>query len=800
MTIAEGFQRLLGSTVEHRLHQYCHRLARIEGFEAAATAASDARLTEWSTLLRERMACDPAASGVTDELFAVVREAASRVLGERPYDEQIIAGLVLTEGAVAEMQTGEGKTLSAVAPVALSAFEGRGVHVLTVNDYLARRDAAWMGPLYNFLGLSVGFVQEGMSIADRQAAYGRDVTYLTAKEAGFDYLRDCLCLDPHDVVHRPFHFALVDEADSILIDEARIPLVIAGPVEDSESGLESMAEIARRFEPATQFDFAENRRNVYLTDAGVQRAEQLLGCGGLFDMDNIRELTNLQNALHAHYLLTRDVDYIVRDGSIELVDDFTGRVADRRQWPDGLQGAIEAKEGVEVRREGMVLGSITVQHFLASYPRLAGMTATAVPAAEELHSTYELSVVVIPPHRRCRRIDHDDRIFSHREAKESSLVEEISRVHRQGRPVLVGTASVAESEALSSRLEAAAVPCQVLNAKQDQREAEVIAEAGAVGAVTISTNMAGRGTDIRLGGRRQTECDRVVELGGLYVIGTNRHESLRVDRQLRGRAGRQGDPGSSRFFISFEDPLIERYGIAELLPARQRQVRRRDPISSPVVRRTIATGQRIVEGESFAIRRRLWRYSELMDRQRSWMQTRRRSLLRGDKKPGLLRRRCPEPWAAALEKVGEDGLSEIERRITLLMIDRCWSDYLALMTSVRDGIHVVGLVGKDPLAEFYRETGEAFEDLQVRVEEAVVETFGRVMITDRGVDWEKEGLLGPSSTGTYLVNDTPFGANPLRSLANRPGLALFGVLVLGPLLFLWGIREHWRKRRGRKCR
>jgi preprotein translocase subunit SecA len=292
----------------------------------------------------------------------------------------------------------------------------------------------------------------------------------------------------------------------------------------------------------------------------------------------------------------------------------------------------------------------------------------------------------------------------------------------------------------------------------------------------------------------------VVELGGLYVIGTNRHESLRVDRQLRGRAGRQGDPGSSRFFISFEDPLIERYGIAELLPARQRQVRRQDPISSPVVRRTIATGQRIVEGESFAIRRRLWRYSELMDRQRSWMQTRRRSLLRGDKKPGLLRRRCPEPWAAALEKVGEDGLSEIERRITLLMIDRCWSDYLALMTSVRDGIHVVGLVGKDPLAEFYRETGEAFEDLQVRVEEAVVETFGRVTITDRGIDWEKEGLLGPSSTWTYLVNDTPFGANPLRSLANRPGLALFGVLVLGPLLFLWGIREHWRKRRGRKCR
>ena len=488
----------------------------------------------------------------------------------RPFDVQVMAAIALHQGKLAQLATGEGKTLVAVMPAALHALAGRGVHVLTANDYLARRDAAWMGAAYRFLGLTAASVTAPLDRADRQAAYAADITYVTAKEAGFDFLRDHTVTDPSHVVQRPFHYAIVDEADFILIDEARVPLVIAGETAAPPVPYQRIAAAVRALTPGTDFRIDEHERNVTLTDAGFRHAQALLGCGPLHDPAQQLTLAAIHVALHAEALLVRDRDYIVRAGRIEIVDEFTGRVADNRRWPHGIQPAVEAKEGVEVRPEGAVLGSIPIQHFVRLWPRLAGMTATAVPAAGEFREFYGLTTVVFPPHRPCRRVDEPDVVFTHRDAKVRALAAEIARVQASGRPVLVGTASVAESEALVRALRARRVKCHVLNARHDAREAAIIARAGMPGAVTISTNMAGRGTDIVLGGGDPALRERVAALGGLYVIGTNRHESRRVDDQLRGRAGRQGDPGSSRFFISLEDDLISRYGVMGLIPRARR--------------------------------------------------------------------------------------------------------------------------------------------------------------------------------------------------------------------------------------
>ena len=536
---------LLGRPVEFDLSHDRALLVRIDELESGFGGRSDKELAEESRILKRRVQDGTEPGLLVAEAFALSREAARRAIGQRPFDVQILAGLAIHRGRIAELATGEGKTLAAVAPAYLHALLGRGVHVLTFNDYLARRDARWMGPVYERLGLSVGYVQEGMMPTERRRAYRCDVTYVTAKEAGFDYLRDGLALDDSEQVHRPFHFAIVDEADSILIDEARIPLVIAGDAGQSPNlaGPERMAAVARQLLPKIDYDTDEYQHNIALTEAGIARAEGLLGCGDLYASENLARLAQLRNALHAQCLLARDVDYVVRAGRVELVDDFTGRVADKRQWPDGLQAALEAKEGVQRQPEGRILGSVTLQHFLRQYPQLAGMTATAQPAAEELEQLYGLRVTVVPTHRPMIRVDDPDVVFTDQDAKRAALVGEIAGVHATGRPVLVGTASVGESERLADELRAKGVPGEVLNARNDEREAEIVAHAGAVGAVTISTNMAGRGTDIRLGGPDDHAADRekVVALGGLYVIGTNRHASLRIDQQLRGRAGRQGD-------------------------------------------------------------------------------------------------------------------------------------------------------------------------------------------------------------------------------------------------------------------
>jgi preprotein translocase subunit SecA len=778
------------------LEPYRRQLEEIDALEVEMRSLGDEPLRELGRRLGKRARSGEPLDDLLAETFAVVRETSRRLLGLRSFRVQLAGGIALHQGKVAEMATGEGKTLAAVAPMLLNALTGRGAHLLTFNDYLARRDAAWMGPIYEFLGLSVGVVQESMSTEERQRAYSCDVTYLTAKEAGFDLLRDGLCLETEDRVLRPFHFALVDEADSILIDEARIPLIIAGAVDSDSPGLAHLAEVVRRLSPKVDFDTDEYDHNIFLTDRGAGQVERILDRGSLFTPENASLLAAVRNALHAEYLLRRDVDYIVRRGTVELVDEFTGRVAENRRWPNGLQAAVEAKEGLNLGSDGRILGSITLQHFLKLYPRLCGMTATARSSREELRQLYGLEVAVIPPNRPCIRADLPDLIFTHREARDRAVVAEIARVHAGGRPILVGTTSVAESEDLSSELRRRGVACRVLNAKNDEKEAAIVAEAGRLGAVTISTNMAGRGTDILLGGPTERDRDRVVALGGLYVIGTHRHESRRIDRQLRGRAGRQGDPGSSRFFISLEDDLLQRYGIERLIPRKLVPAPVDTPIESTVVRGEVERAQRIIEGECFDIRKRLYSYSEILEKQREYIQSWRQAVLEARMPLDLLEGRCDDRRKEILARgVGLAVLRDVERRLTLLVIDRCWREYLTEMQTLRDEVVLVTLDGRQPLAEFYRTAIRAFESLLERIDDSIVETFSALEVTPQGVDWKALGLQGPSATWTYLVSDSVFGNNVLLGLANRASIGLWGALALGPVLFLWGLYQHWQRRR-----
>jgi preprotein translocase subunit SecA len=784
----------LGSSTVFDLASYRRRLAEMGPWAGRLARASDRDLRDRSREIRTRARGGTPLDDLEVEAFALVREAAARTLGLGPFDVQVLAALAMQRGHLVEMQTGEGKTLAAIFPAFLRALGGRGVHVLTFNDYLARRDAAWMGPLYRFLGLTVSAVQEGMSPGQRRRAYAADVTYVTAKEAGFDLLRDLLCREPGDLVQRPFHFALVDEADSLLVDEARVPLVIAAGESRKEDSSYRMAEIVRRLEPEIHYRIDEYGRNVDLTEAGMQRAESLLGCGDLLAAENLDALTEINCALHAASLLTRDIDYILRHGKIEMVDEFTGRLVEDRHWPDGLQAALEAKEGLEHRPEGRVLGSISLQHFLQLYPGLCGMTGTAQPAAEELEDLYGLDLVVIPPNRPCIRRDLPDVVFTHQEAKTRGLVEEIRRVHATGRPILVGTLSVAESDRLARALRDAGVTCRVLNARTDEREAGIVARAGAPGAVTISTNMAGRGTDIRLGGEHEEERERVVALGGLYVIGTNRHESVRIDQQLRGRAGRQGDPGSTRFFVSLEDDLIVRYGIERLIPPRLWPDNQDTPLSSPLIRREIARVQRIVEGQNFEIRRTLYRYSEQVEQQRKRLHRRRREILLDREPAGRFAAAEPELHAEICARVGAEAVRRAERQASLFHIDRLWCEHLRAIADLREGIHLLRVGGRDPLTEFLHRVVDFFHEMQRRIDEDLVRTLRDATITERGIDLEKEGLEAPSSTWTYLINDDPFRDQLGVQLAGNTGFAAAAALYTGWILIPWGLYNRYLRR------
>jgi preprotein translocase subunit SecA len=792
----DALARMRGSSVQLALSRFNTHLDAIEQHERTVRALSDEALRTRVQALRAARGARPGAD-VRDEFFALARDAARRALGQRPFDVQVVAALALDRGAVVEMQTGEGKTLTATMPVAWQALGGRGAHVLTFNDYLARRDAEWMGPVYGLLGLTVDAVRQGMDAAARRRAYAADVTYVTAKEAGFDHLRDQLVERTVDVVHRQRTFALVDEADSLLIDEARVPLVIAGEVARAAGPGSSLAALVASLIPGVHYDTDEYGRHVELTDAGLDRVERALGVGSLHADGREGLLADVNCALHAQVLLRRDADYIVRDGRIAIVDEFTGRVMPDRHWPDGLQSALEAKEGLQRRPDGQVLASMTLQRFLRGYERLCGMTGTARDAAEELRAFYGLRVVVIPTHRPNRRVDQPDVVFTHRGAKEHAVADDVARAHATGRPVLVGTLTVEESERLADALRARGVTCHVLNAKEDEHEARVVAAAGVAGAVTIATNMAGRGTDIRLGDGTAASAERVAALGGLYVIGTNRHESRRVDLQLRGRAGRQGDPGETRFFLSLDDPLLVRYGIRSLIPGRYLPPPGPDPIDHPVVRREIARAQRIIEGQNFEIRRTLSRYAAKLEDQYALVMERRAALVDGAE--------VPEVWAGAPEvrgrlvaAVGEAATDDAERAVTRAHLDRLWREHLAACADLRDGIHLVRLGGQDPLQRFTTEVRGAFARLTSALDEAVLSSLDGVRAAGGRIDIASVELKGPSSTWTYLVNDDPFREQVLLSLIGTGGkaVAVYAAVVMPGLFLLWTLVERFARRRG----
>lgn len=664
------------------------------------------------------------------DAYALVCEAAKRTLGLQPYDVQIMAAIALHEGFVIEQHTGEGKTLSAVMPAYLNALTGEGVHVLTFNDYLAHRDAEWMGPIYRFLGLTVKSVQAGMSLSEKREAFAADITYVTAKEAGFDYLRDTIALDEADTVHRPFHYVIVDEADSLLLDEARVPLVIAGePVSSKSDGIR-FAEVARQLEQEEHYEFDEFKRNVYLNEAGAAKAESLLGCGNLYESHNSHLLSSLNCALHAESLLKKDVDYIVRDGKIELIDEYTGRVAENRHLPDGLQAALAAKEGLQTKTGGKILGTITLQHFLSLYPKICGMTATAQASAMEFEDIYALQVVQIPPNRPNIRIDHPHRIYTHKEAKLKALVQEISSVHATGRPILIGTSSVGESDMLAEALAAAGVPCHVLNAKNDAKEAEIIAKAGEIGAVTVSTNMAGRGVDIRLGGGNPAQAEVVAKLGGLYVIGTHVHESVRIDNQLRGRSGRQGDPGASVFFVSLEDELMQRFGIDKVIPPAYRDLRQDEALEESVLYSKIEYIQRVMMGQNFHIRQELNRYSDMVEEQRRILYVQRLEIL-----------------------TGETPMSPSEQRVRLYYIDKFWADHLEDVSYIRESIHLTSLVNRNPIDEFHAQIIQAYEQIPAKINRESTNMLAKLGGSNDPAQWEKFGLKIPTSTWTYIIND-----------------------------------------------
>ncbi|MFF2480423.1 DEAD/DEAH box helicase [Paenibacillus sp. NPDC058071] len=660
------------------------------------------------------------------DAYALVCEAAKRKLGLQPYDVQIMAAIALHERFLIEQHTGEGKTLSAVMPAYLNALTGEGVHVLTFNDYLAKRDAEWMGPIYRFLGLTVNSAQAGMSPSEKREAYAADITYVTAKEAGFDYLRDTIALDEADTVHRPFHHVIVDEADSLLLDEARVPLVIAGESGSLGNDGFRFAEVVRQLGLIEHYDFDESKRNVYLNEAGSAKVESLLGCGNLYENDNSHLLSSLNCALHVETLLKKDVDYIVRDGKIELIDEYTGRVAENRHLPDGLQTALTAKEGLQPDSGGKILGTITLQHFLSLYPKACGMTATAQASAMEFEAIYDLQVVQIPPNRQNIRIDHPRRIFTHKEAKLKALVQEISSVHKTGRPILIGTSSVEESDMLAEALAAADVPCHVLNARNDAKEAEIIAKAGEIGVVTVSTNMAGRGVDIRLGGGNLEQAEVVAKLGGLYVIGTHVNESVRIDNQLRGRSGRQGDPGASVFFVSLEDELVLRFGIDRWF----RGLRQDEPLEDPLLHSKISHIQRVAMGQNFHIRQELNYYSDMVEDQRKILYEERLEILKGEK-----------------------PISPAEQRVRLFYIDEFWADHLGYASYIREGIHLESLASRNPMDEFHMLITQAYEQIPGKINRESANMLVKLGGSNDPAEWEKFGLKSPTSTRTYMISD-----------------------------------------------
>ncbi|MGA8543958.1 MAG: accessory Sec system translocase SecA2, partial [Mycobacterium sp.] len=704
------------------------------------------------------------------QFLAIAREAAERATGLRPFDVQLLGALRMLAGDVIEMATGEGKTLAGAIAAAGYALGGRHVHVVTINDYLARRDAEWMGPLLEAMGLTVGWVTAESTADERRAAYKCNVTYASVNEIGFDVLRDQLVTDVADLVSPNPDVALIDEADSVLVDEALVPLVLAGTTHRETPRLE-IIRLVGELEAGADFDTDSDSRNVHLTEAGAHKVEKQLGGIDLYSEEHVgTTLTEVNVALHAHVLLHRDVHYIVRDDAVHLINASRGRIAQLQRWPDGLQAAVEAKEGIETTETGEVLDTITVQALVNRYPTVCGMTGTALAAGEQLRQFYKLSVSQIPPNTPNIREDETDRVYITAAAKNDAIIAHIIDVHETGQPVLVGTRDVAESEELHERLQRRGVPAVVLNAKNDAEEARVIAEAGKLAAVTVSTQMAGRGTDIRLGGSdisdHAPEKKEVVELGGLHVIGTGRHNTERLDNQLRGRAGRQGDPGSSVFFSSWEDDVAAANLEPNKLPMQTDEDGR---IVSSKVAGLLEHAQRVAEGRLLDVHANTWRYNQLIAQQRAIIVERRNTLLSSAAAREELAELAPERYEELSEDLSEDRLEMVCRLIMLYHLDRGWADHLAYLADIRESIHLRALGRQNPLDEFHRMAVDAFASLAADAIEAAQQTFetSPTIEDEPGVDLSK--LARPTSTWTYMVHDNPLSDDSLSALS-LPGI------------------------------
>jgi len=760
------FWKLLGASTEKNQSRSMAEVNAAADYAKKAAGLDDEQLRKAAQLLKLK---DLADASDIPQFLAIAREAAERSIGLRPFDVQLQGALRMLAGDVVEMATGEGKTLSGAIAAAGYAIGGRHVHVVTINDYLARRDAEWMGPLLTAMGVTVGWITADSSPAERRAAYQCDVTYASVNEIGFDVLRDQLVTDVEDLVSPNPDVALIDEADSVLVDEALVPLVLAGTTHRETPRME-IVELVGRLTPGVDFDSDEDRRNIHLTEKGARRVEAALGGIDLYSEEHVvSTLTEVNVALHAHVLLQRDVHYIVRDGKVQLINASRGRIAALQRWPDGLQAAVEAKEGIETTETGEVLDTITVQALVNRYPTVCGMTGTALAAGEQLRQFYQLGVSPIPPNMPNIREDEADRVYITAAAKNDAIVAHIVEVHETGQPVLVGTHDVAESEELYERLRKRGVPAVVLNAKNDAEEATVIAEAGKLGAVTVSTQMAGRGTDIRLGGSDEAHHDKIVELGGLHVIGTARQHTQRLDNQLRGRAGRQGDPGSSVFFSSWEDEVAATNLEAGKMPTETDEDGR---ILSPKAAGMLDHAQRIAEGKLLDIHANTWRYNQLIAQQRAIIVERRNTLLSTPTAREELAELAPQRYAELREKFGEDADAKLEKICRLIMLyhlDRGWADHLAFLADIRESIHLRALGRQNPLDEFHRMALDAFASLAADAIEAAQQTFetSEQIESEPGIDLSK--LARPTSTWTYMVRDNPLSDDTMDALS-LPGI------------------------------
>ncbi|MDQ1270225.1 MAG: preprotein translocase subunit SecA [Thermodesulfobacteriota bacterium] len=775
--------KLFGSNNDRTLKQIQPIIDKINEFEPQMQALSDTRIGEKTTEFKIRLAKGETLEDILPEAFALVREASVRTLGLRHYDVQLIGGIALHRGTIAEMKTGEGKTLMSTLPAYLNALTGKGVHIVTVNDYLAKRDAEWMSQVYEFLGLTVGVILHDMGSQERKQAYAADITYGTNNEFGFDYLRDNMKFDPEELAQGDLHFAIVDEVDSILIDEARTPLIISGPAEKSTHLYTQANAIIPAFKKDTDYTLDEESKTVSLTEEGIAKGEALLNVENLYDPANIELLHHLNQALKAHVIFKRDTDYIVKNDQVVIVDEFTGRLMSGRRYSEGLHQALEAKEGVKIENENQTLASITFQNYFRMYDKLSGMTGTADTEAEEFKKIYNLDVLVIPTHKPMVRDDRADLIYKTQKEKYDAAIKEIIRLHKKGQPVLVGTISIDVSESLSEKLKKKGIPHNVLNAKHHKEEAEIVATAGQKGAVTISTNMAGRGTDIKLG-------EGVKELGGLHILGTSRHESRRIDNQLRGRSGRQGDPGSSRFYLRLEDDLLRIFGGDRIHAVMDRLgIEDGEHIEHKFISKAIENAQSKVEGHNFEIRKHLLEYDDVMNQQREIIYRQRRQALASkdlkqvahdmmedvsyDLVEGfVVDKTALKEWdleglSSAIkgqfnmdlsldepvqenfsadqlgqfifdaaqaqyrkreEMYGPEIIRHVERFIILQTVDTRWKEHLLNMDHLKEGIGLRGYAQQDPLRIYKKEGFDMFQDLMNRIKKEVVDILFKIQI------------------------------------------------------------------------